>query len=197
MHACIIHLHHACMHHAPAPCMNASCTGTMHACIMHHHAQASGIRQRGECQVRRFSLSFPPVLLLAWVPCCSQPWFPAYSSQLSFSLQKSASNRFECVLQDPDLEPLCLEGTHFFSAEAQRSDLRCAQPAAIQSISSHEGDCKILCFSQEGYNDRKCSRLLQDSAAVLLWLPPASCQQLLWPPARTRPAHRPTQAPWA
>ena len=37
-------------------------------------------------QVRRFSLSFPPVLLLAWVPCCSQPWFPAYSSQLSFSL---------------------------------------------------------------------------------------------------------------
>ena len=27
----------------------------------------------------------PSFLLLAWVPCCSQPWFPAYSSQLSFS----------------------------------------------------------------------------------------------------------------
>ena len=48
---------------------------------------------RCECQVRRFSLSFPPVLLLAWVPCCSQPWFPAYSSQLSFSLPPHGRTR--------------------------------------------------------------------------------------------------------
>ena len=55
---------------------------------------------RGECQVRRFSLSFPPVLLLAWVPCCSQPWFPAYSSQLSFSLGMPRASRTR-------LKPIC------------------------------------------------------------------------------------------